>query len=192
MTDPETLRRRLAGAGARPGFSGRMDDRRLDRHGELMARDEVLRIRRFRPSDGSPSPSRTTVSWKGPVRRTPEGYKERDEIEVTCSGPDDPRALWQALGYTVVHAIDRYVEYFALGDATVRLEWYPHMDVLVEVEGAPGAIEAAMGHLALPREAFTAESLVDFAARFEARTGEAAVLDCASLQGRAPSWEGRS
>jgi hypothetical protein len=57
------------------------------------------------------------------------------------------------------------------------------MDDLVEVEGAPDAIEAAIRALGLPRESFTPERLPDFAQRFQARTGQPAALSDAELAG---------
>jgi len=58
----------------------------------------------------------------------------------------------------------------------LRLEWYPAMDVLLEVEGEPAAIEQAIGATGLAREAFLPESLPYFVERYEARTGRAALL----------------
>jgi hypothetical protein len=76
----------------------------------------------------------------------------------------------------VVHAIDREVEVYDVGGATVRLERYPDMDPLLEVEGAPADIERAIRATGIGRDAFTADSLADFVRRFEARTGRPAVL----------------
>ena len=45
------------------------------------------------------------------------------------------------------------------------------MDVLVEVEGEPAAIESAVEALGLPRGTFSNQRLVDFVAAFEHRTG---------------------
>ena len=50
------------------------------------------------------------------------------------------------------------------------------MDPLVEVEGSPAAIERAIERTGIDRAAFTADSLADFVRRFEARTGEPALL----------------
>ena len=173
VADPAALRTRLLAAGAAPGFRGRMEDRRFDRQGELLARDEVLRVRRFFPDDGPP---RARVSWKGPVS-VDRGYKRRPELEYeVASGGAAVDLVFDALGYRLVEAIDRTVEYFDLGQATVRIEWYPRMDVLVEVEGAPEAIEAAARVSGIPREAFTAEPLVAFVARYEAREGRPAEI----------------
>src|SRR5260370_748974 len=60
--------------------------------------------------------------------------------------------------------------------AILRLEWYPAMDVLLEVEGEPDDIERAIVATAVPRDRFLAESLPYFVAAYERRTGQAAVL----------------
>ena len=72
--------------------------------------------------------------------------------------------------------IERDVEIYRVEDATVRLERYPRMDSLVEVEGTPRAIERAIEATGIPRGTFTAEALSEFVRRFEARTGSPARL----------------
>ena len=171
VSDPDVLRSRLLGAGGVARFRGRMHDRRYDRSGELTARDEVLRVRTYEVTGGR---AETILGWKGPTQRSPEGYKQREEHEVPVAG--NPHPLLVALGYSLVHAIDREVEVYDLGGASVRLERYPDMDTLVEVEGVPEAIERAIGVTAIARDAFTAEPLSEFVRRFEARTGRAATL----------------
>jgi adenylate cyclase class IV len=173
VSDLDALRTRLRQAGGVERFRGRMSDRRYDLAGELTRRDEVLRVRSFRHPDGR---LESVLGWKGPTRRSPEGYKLREEIELPMAGSTSPDALLRALGYEVVHAIDRDVELFGLDGATVRLERYPHMDALLEVEGNPAAIERAITATGLPRAGFTADSLAELVRRFEARTGTPAVL----------------
>lgn len=174
VPDPEAVRARVRAAGAVEAFRGRMSDRRFDRGGELGARDEVLRIRSYRGADGS---TEAVMGWKGPVQRSPEGYKQRAELELPLrEGAASPHDFLAALGYGVVHAIDREVEVFRLGGATLRLERYPRMDSLLEVEGEPVAIERAIGATGLDRSSFTADSLAEFVRRYEERTGRTAVL----------------
>lgn len=120
VPDPVALRAKLVGAGAVPGFRGLMSDRRYDRGGTLVERDQVLRVRNYRPAAG---PGRSEIAWKGPTRCSREGYKLRDEL--TCEArpaPDGPDAILEALGYTVVHTIDRWVETWSLAGAALRLE----------------------------------------------------------------------
>ncbi len=186
VPDPSALRARLAGAGAIPGFRGLMTERRYDRDGALGRRDEVLRVRSYRPAAGA---VRSEIAWKGPSQRSPEGYKTR--VELTCEArpaPDEPGPILEALGYAVVHTVDRWVEGWALAGAALRIEWYPRMDVLLEVEGTPPSIEAAILATGLPRGAFTADALIDFVRRYEPRAGRVAALAMADLQGEAPGW----
>ena len=183
------MRRRLLVAGARPGFSGLLLDRRYDAEGRLLARDEILRLRIFRSADGRED---VRLGWKGPSAVTPEGYKARRELEYGLSQTGaPPEALLEALGFRESYRVDRYVEYYSLGDASLRLEWYPRMDVLIEVEGDPPGIEAALLTVGLPRSAYTADSLAAFAARYAARTGQPAVLALVAESTEPPSWAAR-
>lgn len=164
-----------------------MTDRRYDRDGSLELGEEVLRLREFHGSDGT---VRTLLAWKGPTGVTAEGHKSRRELEYDIQGTGAaPGELLDALGYLVVQVIDRHVEYYHLGETAVRLEWYPRMDALVEVEGSEAGIEAGVAALGLPRDRFTPEPLGNFAQRFASRTGCPALLAVAELQGERPSWE---
>jgi adenylate cyclase class IV len=186
VPDPEALVARLLAAGAAPTFRGELLDRRYDRGDELARRDEVLRVRTWRADDGT---ERAELGWKGPTRRSPEGYKLRDELECDVHpGAAGPGAILEALGYRAVHAVDRRVAVFALHGATARVEWYPRMDVLVEVEGAGKAIEAAIAATGIARGAFTADALRDFVARYEPRTGRRAAVSLAELGGAPAEW----
>jgi hypothetical protein len=184
------VRERLLAAGAERGFAGMMLDRRYDRDGELVAKDEVLRLRVFRHGDGR---SEAVLGWKGATGVSPEGYKVRRELEFEVSSSRAaPEALLEALGYRQIYAVERFVEYYHLGDTDVRLEWYPRMDVLIEVEGNEAGIESALAVIGLPRGEFTPEPLRFFAERYGARTGRSAALEVAELPGdEAPSWDRR-
>ena len=183
------MKARLAAAGAVPGFAGLMSDTRYDRDGELLARDEVLRVREYRGRDGE---HRVILGWKGPTGVSPEGYKTRRELEYDLRPRTAPPVeLLQALGYRGVLTIDRYVEYFRLGPAEIRLEWYPRMDVLVEIEGDPAAIELGLEAVGIPRAGYTADALAAFVARYNARNDRPAVLAVADLAGEPPAWAAR-
>lgn len=189
VPDPRIMRQRLLEAGAHPGFSGLMLDRRFDRGGELLSRDEVLRLRLYRGADGAET---FQLGWKGPTGITPEGYKTRRELEHDIGSAElPPDELLKALGFEEIHRIDRYVEYYLLGTAAVRLEWYPRMDVLIEIEGDPAAIETAVRATGLPRSDFCAEALAAFAARYAVRTSRPAVLALTQSGGEPPSWDSR-
>lgn len=189
VPDPALLRRHLVESGAESAFRGLMEDRLFDQDGALRERDEVLRIRTWKPEG---APPRTQMAWKGATRRSPEGYKLRDELECAIEGEGGAAAnILTALGYRVIKSVDRFVEVYRVHDAEVRLEWYPRMDILVEVEGTAGAIEAALGVTGLPRAAFEPEPLIEFVRRFEERTGDRAALAVADLKGGRPLWERR-
>jgi adenylate cyclase class 2 len=170
-------RAKLVQAGASPVFAGRLEDRRYDTDDRaLLARDIVLRLRIYRDAHGA----RTELEFKGPTGYD-GGYKIREEVGTTVSDPEAIEAILSGLGYTVLRAIDREIEQFEVAGTMIRFERYPRMDDLVEVEGEPGAIERSIALLGMPRVAFTAERLPDFAARFESRTGQRAALCDADL-----------
>lgn len=181
---PTIIKTRLAAAGARLQFQGQMTDRRYDRDGELAVRDEVLRVRVLRGPDDS---VRTQVAWKGPPT-VEGGHKLRSEHEFEAADAEAATGVIEALGYRPVHQIDRYVEYYEVAEAVVRLEWYPRMDVLLEVEGSAVAIEQAVVILGLGRESYRTDSLAAFVARYEARTGRRAAVSMVELGGDDPSW----
>jgi adenylate cyclase class IV len=185
VPDPEALRRALLAAGAQEAFRGMLRDRRLDREGALDRRDHVLRLRRWIPRNG---PERAELGWKGPTSVSADGYKHREEIEFAASNGQAAQQFLEALGYRVCHAIDRYVEVYHLDGTVARLEWYPRMDVLVEIEGSPGGIERLIAVTGLPRSACVPDALVQFAARYESRTGHRAVLAEAALGDESPAW----
>jgi adenylate cyclase class IV len=164
-----------------------MEDRRYDLDGELTAQDEVLRVRRFVHAGGTAD---AELTWKGPTRRSGDGYKLREELSCrVAAGSDSPGKILEALGYTVTQAVDRWVEFFELGGAVLRIEWYPRMDVLLEVEGPPDTIETAIQATALPRDGFSAEPLVEFVRRYDARSPRPAVLAVGELDGERPAWD---
>ncbi len=185
VADPAAIRRRLLAAGALRSFRGMLRDRRLDRDGELERRDQVLRLRRWIPEEG---PEHAEIGWKGPTAVSPEGYKQREEIEVVAGDGAGALRLLESLGYGITHAIDRYVEVYRISGTVARLEWYPRMDVLMEIEGTPAGIEQLIGIAGLPRESCVADALVQFAARYATRTGRPAVLCEAALGDEPPAW----
>jgi adenylate cyclase class IV len=169
-------------AGATLVFAGRLEDRRYDAEDRsLAARDIVLRLRIYRNADGA----RAELEFKGATSYE-RGYKVREEVGSTVSDPESVALILAGLGYVVTRAIDREIEQFELDETIVRFERYPRMDDLVEVEGEPDALERAIATLGLPRATFTAERLTDFAARYEARTGQRAALADSELSGNAP------
>jgi adenylate cyclase class IV len=174
---------RLERAGATRVFFGRIEDRRYDTGARsLAARDIVLRLRVYRSADDS----RAELEFKGATEYE-DGYKVRDEIGSRVSDPEAVALILSGLGYVVTREIDRDIEQWDVGGASVRFERYPRMDDLVEIEGEPDAIERAIAAIGIPRNAFTTERLTDFAIRYETRTGQRAALADAELTGNAPA-----
>ncbi len=188
VPDPGALRSALRAAGAACTFRGLLHDRRLDRRGVLLGRDEVLRVRRWVGEDGHEA---AQVAWKGPTGTSPDGYKHREELECGVAEGGTLLAILGRLGYEVTHAIDRAVEVYRLDDTVARIEWYPRMDVLVEVEGPPPGIERVIAVAGIPRADYTAEALPAFVTRYEARTGQPAILAVDALGPDRPAWEVR-
>ena len=183
VPDLAAARQHLVRAGAALLYAGRLEDRRYDTADrQLAARDHVLRLRVYRGAGGADDAPRALLDFKGPTQYD-AGYKVREELSVGAADPDTLALLLDRLGYVVTREIDREIEQYGIRDATVRFERYPRMDVLVEVEGSPEAIEAAIVDLGLPRAAFTADRLPAFVARFQARTGERAALCDRELRG---------
>lgn len=173
VPDPERLLARLQSAGAREEFVGRMLDRRLDfPDGSLTIRDEVVRVRVYSDATGQ---TQASVDWKGPATMQ-DGYKRREEIGAETADGDTILDILRRIGLRVTHAIDREIRQFSLEGATVRMEHYPSMDDLVEVEGDATAIERAIRLMGIPRPEFTADNLAAFAQRYADRTGRPAVV----------------
>lgn len=178
VPDPEAVRHALRAAGATLTYAGRLEDRRYDAPDRaLRLRDQVLRLRIYRGHE-----VRAMLDWKGPPSYE-GGYKVREEHSTPVADPAALAAILEGLGYVVTREIDRTIEQYQCEGAMVRLERYPRMDVLVEVEGDPAAIERAIAALGMPREAFSTGRLPDFVLRYEDRTGERAAICDRELAG---------
>lgn len=170
----EPLRSRLEASGWRLVFRGGMADRRLDTPDRaLEAEDRVLRIRRYLPARGEP---RAVLGWKGPAR-TEEGFKLRDEVECRVASAETAREICARLGYSeVTLSIDRRIERYEKEGVEVRIEEYPGMDVLAEIEGPPARVRKRLHELGLPPDAWKPWPLKEFVRRYEERTGRTARL----------------
>ena len=185
VRDLDALRAALGRAGATRVFRGMMRDRRLDRAGHLVANDRILRLRTYEAEAGG---AHSELTWKRRTVTTPAGYKQSEELECGVDNGTSALAIFQALGYEVVHAIDRFVEVWRHVDAGARLEWYPRMDLLLEIEGSPQGMEHLIVALGLDRRECLPDTLTEFAARYAARTRQRAVWTEAELSGAAPGW----
>ena len=178
VDDLAERRRMIEAAGAALSFEGKISDRRFDfASRELSGRDEVLRTRRYQ----SAASTRTYLDWKGPTEMQ-GAYKLRDEITAPVEDFDSLERILEKLGLRLTWEIEREIAQYQLAGATIRFETYPRMDVLVEVEGEPDAIEAAIEALGLPRGTFTNERLPDFVNKFEHRTGVRAAISDRELK----------
>jgi predicted adenylyl cyclase CyaB len=174
VDDVAARRKSVEDAGGSLSFEGKISDRRYDfPTGELSSRDEVLRVRTY---VGKTS-TKTFFDWKGPTE-VRDVYKVREEITTPIDDVDSLDIILRKLGLEVVAEIDREIAQYELGGATIRFEIYPRMDTLVEVEGEPAAIEAAIDSIGIPRGTFSNRRLADFVIDFERRTGvQAATCD---------------
>lgn len=179
VADLPATRDALRRAGARLVLDATLVDRRYDTATfTLAARDEVLRVRSTR----SRTSQETRIEFKGPATY-PDGFKVREEVGTTVGDLDVVEQILTSLGYRITREIEREIEMYAVSGATVRLETYPRMDVLAEVEGEPGTIEQAIAATGIAREAFTTARLADFVIRYESRTGQRAALCARELHG---------
>ena len=174
VDDLAERRRKVEEAGGSLSFEGKLSDRRYDLASrELSARDHVLRVRRYQ----SASSTRTVLDWKGPTEIR-DVYKVREEFTTAVDDFDSLQKILANLGFELIGEIDRQIAQYSLRGATVRFESYPRMDVLVEVEGEPEAIEEVIEVMGMPRGAFSSQRLMGFVESFERRTGvKAAVCD---------------
>jgi len=179
VNDLAATRKKIEEAGAKLTYEGRLLDRRYDIESrELADRDEVLRVRRYE-SSGS---TKTYFDWKGPTQ-TEGAYKIREEISTRVDDFVATEHILDKVGFVVTMEIDREIAQYELVGATIRFETYPRMDVLVEVEGVPDAIEQAIEALGMSRGEFTSERLLSFVSRFERRTGVRSALCESELAG---------
>jgi predicted adenylyl cyclase CyaB len=172
VDDLGARREMIERAGAVLEYEGMLLDRRYDvASSDLTRRDQVLRVRRYENEDGV----RTYLDWKGPTEQH-DGYKTREEHSTLVDDFDALEEILGRLGFGITMAIDREIAQYEIHDAMVRFEKYPRMDVLVEVEGEPDAIESAIEALGMARGQFTSERLNIFVQRFENRTGVQALI----------------
>jgi predicted adenylyl cyclase CyaB len=179
VDDLDACRKRVESAGGRLTFEGRLIDKRYgDQSGAMMASDHVLRLRVYQSKAGTMG----SLDWKGPTSFD-SGYKIREELSTAVADPGALSKILENVGFSVILEIDRSIWQYELNGATIRFEVYPRMDTLVEVEGTPEEIEAAIPTIGLERASFTADRLSAFTLRYEARTGQRAALSSRELAG---------
>src|SRR5215210_6487440 len=153
--DEKAARAAVEKAGGKLTFEGRLIDLRYgDVNGQMVVNDHVLRLRIYDSGDRREG----YLDWKGPTRYE-GGYKVREELSTTVGDPESLARILGSLGYIVIREIERVIAQYELDGAVVRFEEYPRMDLLVEVEGAPEAIERVIESIGLPRTGFTSARL---------------------------------
>lgn len=173
--DPDGYCDRLESGGWSRRFEGRMADLTFDTEGgRLAASDQVLRLRVYVP-DGE-GETLAVLGWKGPAT-TEEGFKHREEVETRVSGAEAAREILGRLGFhRVTRRIDRRIRLLVQGGVSVRVEEYPRMDVLVELEGPPSEVRERIPELGIEEDEWKPWPLPAFVRRFEERTGREALL----------------
>ncbi len=180
VVDDVMIRRQLVElAGGRLLYEGSLEDRRYDNATrDLSARDEVLRLRVY----GGAGDTHAFLDWKGKTTFE-DGYKVREELSSQVGSAEIFRTILANLGYVVIAEIGRWIAQYEIGKAVVRFERYPLMDDLVEVEGEPEDIEAAIQAIGIERSEFSDKRLPYFVRQFEKRTGKRAALSERELKG---------
>lgn len=179
VPDERAARALIEADGATLVFEGDFLDRRYDTpRRDLAMSDRVLRLR-YQRASGSES---AVLAFKG-AASVEGGYKVREELGTGVERANTMHDILSALGYIITREIDREVAVYVHYGAVVRFERYPRMDVLVEVEGEPDAIERAIEALRIPREHFTADALAAFVHAYEERTGARAAICQSELTG---------
>ncbi|WP_171446555.1 hypothetical protein [Corallococcus carmarthensis] len=157
VVDDLLLRRRhVEEAGGRLRFTGTMVDRYYTLESGPDRGAGRLRVRAYK----APAGGWTELTWKGGARLE-HGYKVREELNTRVEDEATLRNILERTGFEESECITREIAWYVFGDATLRFEQFPCMDLLVEVEGAPGAIEHAIPATGIPREL----ALLDSAAR---------------------------
>lgn len=186
VDDLAACRQRVVAAGAQTVFVGRLEDRRYDTgDGALSKQDVALRIRTYRNA----SYASGSLDWKGPTS-VEDGFKIREELTTSVGDPETLANMLKNVGYGITREIDRDILQYDLNGTMIRFEQYPRMDTLVEVEGDPEGIEAAIAVIGIPRDRFTADALSVFIKAYEARTGTRAATSIAELEQNVPPSNG--
>ena len=141
VADLAPVRLALVDAGAVPVSQIHLECNTLfDRPRGILARaGKALRLRRAR--------GRAILTLKGPARW--EGkIKRREELEIDVSDPEAFEAMLDRLGYAPRFRYEKKREEFAFDGCVVALDETP-IGRFVEIEGAPGEIEAAARQIGL-------------------------------------------
>lgn len=133
-----------------------------DVHGSLSRKKQKLRLRMY-------DNQRTVVTWKS-KRRGASLYKEEYEHEVEIGDFETMMYIFRQLGFRQTFRIDRRVELYRIRDVLIRLEFFPEMDDLVEIEGPRDQLEDVIRALGMRRSDFNNKGQEYFFRAYEERT----------------------
>ncbi len=134
-----------------------------DHAGELRAKSEVLRIRKYR--------GRTILTHKskGSVAK----HKVRQELETAVEKGDELDAILRALGYEPAFIYEKFRAEWMDGTGHVVIDQTPIGD-LVELEGPPEWIDRIAQKLGIPESQYVTDSYATLFTKWAARTGSQA------------------
>jgi len=144
VADLDAIRERLEAAGAtlRAPRVFERNVRYEDEAGSLTPNEIVLRLRQDTVA------RLTYKAPPDPAAATAANVRTRFEAEVTVSDFDTMDIILRRLGFRPYVVYEKYRTTYWLGEAEVVLDEMP-FGLFIEVEGAPDAIERALGALGL-------------------------------------------
>ncbi len=163
------FRDQLSIAGAKMSQKGFMQDYYFDNPFlNLKSKNQKLRIRAI-------DYKLIQLCWKGPIS-VDKQTKIREEIEVGVKNVEPLIEIFEKLGFQNTRFYERYFETYLLYDVKIRIEQFPIMDILVEIEGEQHLINRAVTHLNISKDVFGPKTLVSFIKEYEIRNGTPAKL----------------
>ncbi len=169
IDDLNKFRDQLNIAGAKMSKKGFMQDYYFDNPFlNLKSKNQKLRIRAI-------DYKLIQLCWKGPIS-VDKQTKIREEIEVGVKNVEPLIKIFEKLGFQNTRFYERYFETYLLYDVKIRIEQFPIMDILVEIEGEQHLINRAVTHLNISKDVFGPKTLVSFIKEYEIRNGTPAKL----------------
>ncbi len=169
IDDLNKFRDQLNIAGAKMTQKGFMQDYYFDNPFlNLKSKNQKLRIRAI-------DYKLIQLCWKGPIS-VDKQTKIREEIEVGVKNVEPLIKIFEKLGFQNTRFYERYFETYLLYDVKIRIEQFPIMDILFEIEGEQHLINRAVTHLDISKDVFGPKTLVSFIKEYEIRNGTPAKL----------------
>lgn len=169
IDDINKFRDQLNRAGAKMSQKGFMQDYYFDNPFlDLKSKNQKLRIRAI-------DYKLIQLCWKGPIS-VDKQTKIREEIEVSVKNVEPLIKIFEKLGFQNTRFYERYFETYLLYDVKIRIEQFPIMDILVEIEGEQHLIDRVVTRLNISKDVFGPKTLVSFIKKYEIRNGTHAKL----------------